>query len=173
MNAWLMRASWPKLSAFMGALIFPFFVLLFRLRGDESRTAAIIMGVGVVLICGPVIGYVTAHQMRASMAASGPLAENDRIAVERAARRGPVPKDGALREAALRVTENRLVTLRQTRARALTLVLVLVLVTGFFAIARSPWWWTSVVACAALLALVVVTPARLRRRADLLRSTDR
>ena len=168
-----MRASWPKLSAVMAALICPFFVLLFRLRGDESWTAAIVMGVVVALVCGPVLGYLTAHQMRESMAASGPLTEDDHVLVERAARRGPVPEDGALREAALRVTEDRLVMLRQTRARALTLVLVVVLVTGLFAIARSPWWWTAVVACAALLALVVVTPARLRRRADLLRSTDR
>jgi hypothetical protein len=33
---------------------------------------------------------------------------------------------------------------------------VLVLVTGFFAIAQSPWWWVAVGACAALLTLVLV-----------------
>lgn len=132
-----------------------------------------IMGVGVALICGPALGYLTAQEMRKWMAASGPLTEDDRVLVERAARRGPVPEDGALREAALRVTEDRLIVLRQTRARALTFASVLVLVTGLFAITQSPWWWIAVVASGALLVLVVVSPARLRRRAAMLRSTDR
>lgn len=34
-NAWLMRASWQKLSIFMGALICPVFVLLFRLGATK------------------------------------------------------------------------------------------------------------------------------------------
>jgi ABC-type transport system involved in cytochrome c biogenesis permease component len=172
-NAWLMRASWRQLSIVMAALICPFFVLLFRLGGDESWAAALIMGVGVAVVCGPVLGYLTAHEMQKSMAASGPLTEDDRVLVERATRRGPVPEDGALREAALRVTEDRLLVLRQTRAGALAFASVLVLVTGFFAIAQSAWWWIAVVACAALLVLVVIGPARLQRRAALLRSTDR
>lgn len=172
-NAWLMRASWRKLSILMAVLVCPFFVLLFRLGAGESWPAALITGVGVAVVCGPVLGYLTAHEMQKSMAASGRLDEDDRDLVERATRRGPVPEDRALREAALRVTEDRLLVLRQTRAGALAFASVLVLVTGFFAIARSPWWWIAVVACAALLVLVVVGPARLKRRADMLRSTDR
>jgi hypothetical protein len=172
-NAWLMRASWPRVSILMAVLICPFFVLLFRLGADESWPAALITGVGVAAVCGPVLGYLTAHQIQKSMAASGPMRENDRVLVERAARRGPVPEDGALREAALRVTEDRLIVLRQKRSGALGFASVLILVTGFFAIARSPWWWIAVAGCTALLVLVVVGPARLQRRADMLRSTDR
>ncbi len=125
------------------------------------------------MVCGPVLGYLTAHEMQKSVAAAGPLTEDDRVLVERAARRGPVPEDRALREAALLVTEDRLMVLRRTRARALTFASVLFLVTAFFAITQSPWWWIAVVACAALLVLVVVSPARLQQRADMLRSTDR
>lgn len=160
------------LSVLMAVLICPFFVLLFRWAGDESWAVALVMGVGVAVVCGPVLGYLTAHEVQESMAASGPLTEDDRVVVERAARRGPVPEDGSLREAALRVAEDRLIVLRQTRARALTFASVLLLVTGFFAIAQSPWWWIAVAACAALVVLVVVGPAHLERRADLLRGTD-
>ncbi|MCW2534896.1 MAG: hypothetical protein JWQ26_595 [Modestobacter sp.] len=79
------------------------------------------MGVGVALICAPALGYVTTQQIHDSRAASGPLPAEDRARVERVARRGPVPEDDALRQAALRVAEDRLVVLRQTRARALAL----------------------------------------------------
>ena len=62
-NAWLMRASWPKLSAVMGTLICPFFVVLFRLRGDESWTAAIVMG-GVVALIYQARPGITPEQVR-------------------------------------------------------------------------------------------------------------
>ena len=96
------------------------------------------MGAGVAVIGGPALGYLTAHEMKKSMAASGPLTEDDRVLVERAARRGPVPVDSALREAALRVTDDRLIALRHTRARALAFASVLVLVSVFCAVAQSP-----------------------------------
>lgn len=54
---------WWALSLVMGLLISPFFVLLFRLMGDRSWTDAAIMGVGVALVCAPVLGYVTTHRI--------------------------------------------------------------------------------------------------------------
>ncbi|WP_147332123.1 hypothetical protein [Geodermatophilus marinus] len=65
--------------------------------------------------------------------------------------------------------EDRLLTLRATRTRALVLPAVLVLVTGSLAVARSPWWWLAVAAGLALVVPVLVVPARLERRAALLR----
>jgi protein-S-isoprenylcysteine O-methyltransferase Ste14 len=172
MNAWLMRLSRWQLAVVMAALICPFFVLLFRLGGDASWATALIMGVGVAVLCGPVLSYFVDHEMRRSLAVGGPLTEDDRVLVERAARRGPVPNDNALREAALRVAENRLVVLRQTRSRALAASFVLVFATGILAIAQSPWWWIAVGACVAVLVLVLLAPARVQRRAELLRNTN-
>ena len=50
---------------------------------------------------------------------------------------------------------------------------VLLLVTGSFAIAHSAWWWIVVALSLALVVLVVSTPARLERRAELLRRNGR
>ena len=128
------------------------------------------MGVGVAVLCGPVLSHVVDREMRRTLAAGGPLTEDDRVLVERAARRGPVPTDDALREAALRVAEDRLVELRQTPSRGLAASVLLIVATGFLAVEQSPWWWIAVGACAAVL--VVVAPARVQQRADLLRDTN-
>ena len=169
-NAGLMRLSRGQLAVVMGALICPFLVLLFRLGGERSWATASIMGVGVTVVCGPVLSYFIDREMRRWLAASGPLTVDDRVLVERAARRGPVPRDNALREAALRVAEDRLVVLRQTRSRAPATSVVLLLTTVFCAIAQSPWWWIAVGACAAILVLVLLAPAHVQRRAELLRT---
>ncbi|SFE16029.1 hypothetical protein SAMN05216574_102297 [Blastococcus tunisiensis] len=169
MNAWLLRAAWWKLSIVVGLLLAPFFVLLFRLIGDRSWTAAVVLAVGVTVICAPGLGYLTANEVRDSMAAAEEVPEHERALVERAARRGPVPDDEGQREAALHLVEDRLLALRATRTRALTFSAVLVLVTGFFAVAQSAWWWIAVAATLALVALVLTTPVRLERRVELLR----
>jgi hypothetical protein len=172
-NAWLLRAPWWRLAAVMGALIAPFFVLLFGLTGDRSWTAAVLMGLGVGVVCAPVLGYITANQIQDSMAASGSLSQSDRAVVERAARRGPVPEDDAVREAALRVVEDRLMVLRGTRVPARTTAAILLLVAVLLAVVQSPWWWIAAVFCVGLLVLVLVAPARLQRRAEMLRRGGR
>jgi MFS family permease len=172
-NAWLLRAPWWKLAAVMGALIAPFFVLLFGLTGDRSWTAAVLMGLGVGVVCAPVLGYITANQIQDSMAASGSLSESDRVAVERAARRGPAPADDGVREAALRVVEDRLIVLRGTRVPARATAAILLLVSVLLTVVQSPWWWIAVVLCVGLLVLVLMAPARLQRRAEMLRRGGR
>jgi hypothetical protein len=183
MNAWLLRAPWWKLAIVTGLLLAPFFVLLLGLTGDRSWTAAVVSGVSVAVVCAPVLGYLTANALRDSTAAAEQVPEHERATVERAARRGPVPGDEGQREArrgpvpgdegqreaALHLAEDRLLTLRATRTRALTFLAALVLISGFFAVARSTWWWIAVGATLALIVLVLITPARLERRAALLR----
>lgn len=168
-NAWLLRAPWWQVGIAMGVLLAPFAVLVFGLAGERSWTAAVLMGVGATAVCAPLLGFVTAHSVRDAMAAVEEVPEHRRAAVERAARRGPVPQDDALREAALHLVEDRLLTVRATRTRALTLPAVLALVAAFLAVARSPWWWLGVAVAAALVVLVLVAAARLERRAELLR----
>jgi hypothetical protein len=172
-NAWLLRAPRWQLALVMGALLVPFVVLLFRLAGDRSWTAALLMGIAVTIVCAPVLGALTASAMRGARAASASLPEEDRALVERASRRGPVPADDDLREAALSLAEDRLTVLRSTRTRGLTATGVLVLLSGSLAVAQSAWWWAAVAAGAALLVLVLVTPARLERRTRLLRGRGR
>jgi MFS family permease len=167
-NAWLLRAPWWKLAFVMGALIAPFFVLMFGLTGDQSWTAALLMGLGVGVVCGPVLGYITASHVQDSMAASGSLSEGDRAVAERAARRGPVPEDDVVREAALGVVEDRLLVLRETRVQARVTAAILLVVAVLLAVTRSHWWWIAVVFCVGLVVLVLVAPVRLQRRAELL-----
>lgn len=169
MNAWLLRAPWWKLAIVTGLLLAPFFVLLLGLTGDRSWTAAVVTGVSVAVVCAPVLGYLTANGLRDSMVAAEQVPEHERATVERAARRGPVPDDEGQRKAALHLVEDRLLTLRATRTRALTFPAVLVLIAGFFAVAQSAWWWIGAAASLALVVLVLITPARLERRAELLR----
>ncbi len=94
---------------------------------------------------------------------------HERAIIERAARRGPVPEDDGQRQAALRLVEDRLLTLQATRTRAAALPAVLALLTGVLAVTRSPWWWVAVAAAVALVVAVLLMPRRLQRRADLLR----
>jgi hypothetical protein len=168
-NAWLLRAPWWKLGVVMGALVAPFFVLLFGLTDDRSWTTAAVMGVGLGVVCGPVLGYLMANQIRDSLAAGGPLSESDGVAVERAARRGPAPEDDAVREAALRVVEDRLIALHGTRVPARATAVGLLVVAVLLAVVQSPWWWIAVVLCLGLVAMVLMAPARLQRRAEVLR----
>jgi hypothetical protein len=171
-NVWLLRASWWQLGVVMGALICPVFVLLFA-QGGRSWPVALLMGLGVAVVCGPIIGYVMAHEFRRSLAAAGPLSDDARIAVERATRGGPVPDDDDVRAAALRVVEDRLIVLRATRPRAVGLMATLALVTGFLAVTGPDWWWIAVGACLVMLVVVLAAPARLRRRAEVLRGVGR
>ncbi|MCZ2857664.1 hypothetical protein [Blastococcus sp. VKM Ac-2987] len=172
MDEWMLRAPWWKLAVAMGLLLAPFAVLLFRLTGDHSWPAAALMGVAGTVVCAPVLGFLTATTIQDSTAGAGQLPEHERAVVERAARRGPAPEDAGQREAALRLVEDRLLGLRATRTRALTSAAVLLVVSGFLAVARSPWWWLAAAACAALLVVVLAAPARLARRAELLRAGD-
>jgi ElaB/YqjD/DUF883 family membrane-anchored ribosome-binding protein len=80
-----------------------------------------------------------------------------------------VPEDDGQRQAALRLVEDRLLTLQATRTRAAALPAVLALLTGVLAVTRSPWWWVAVAAAVALVPAVLLIPRRLQRRADLLR----
>ena len=172
-NAWFLRAPWWKLAVVMGVVIAPFFVVLFGLTGDRSWTTAVLMGLGVGVVGAPVLGYITANQIQDSMAASGSLSESDRVSVERAARRGPVPEDDARREAALRVVEDRLIVLHGTRVPARATATILLLVSVLLAVLQSPWWWIAVVLCVGLLVLVLMAPARLQRRAEMLGRDER
>jgi type VI protein secretion system component VasK len=168
-NAWLLRAAWWHLAVVMGLLLAPFFVLLFRVAGDHSWTAAVVMGIGVAVICAPALVFMTAKGIRDSMVAAERVPAHERAVVERAARRGPVPEDDGQRQAALRLVEDRLLTLQATRTRAVALPTVLALLAGVLAVTRSPWWWVAVAAAVALVVGVLLIPRRLRRRADLLR----
>ncbi|WP_166533712.1 hypothetical protein [Blastococcus xanthinilyticus] len=169
MNAWMLRAPGWKLACVMTAVIAPFVVLAFALIGDRSWPAAVLMGLGTAVICGPVLGFLTANQLQDSMAAGGPLPDDDLAVVERAARRGPVPEDDATREAALRVAEDRLLVLRGTRTPARVAGGVLLLGAVLLAVTQSPWWWLAAAFWAALLVAGFAAPARLQRRAELLR----
>jgi hypothetical protein len=40
-------------------------------------------------------------------------------------------------------------------------------------VVQSPWWWIAAVFCVGLLVLVLVAPARLQRRAEMLRRGGR
>jgi hypothetical protein len=158
-NAWLLRAPWWKVSVVAGVLLAPFIIVAFRFISDMSWTAAVITGLIATAACGPMVGYMSSKQADESTSPAGPLPEEDRVRVERAARRGPVPAEDELREAALRIVEHRLFVLQVSRGSALGTTRVLLVGTVFLAVVHSPWWWLGLVAGLALLALVLVTPS--------------
>ena len=172
MNAWLLRARWWQVAAVAFVVLAPLLVVLQRVLVHEPWTVAIVAGVAAAAGCAPVLAWISTRQLQDSMAAAGPLSEGDRVWVERAARRGPVPADPELRQAALRLAEDRLLTVRRTRTRALATTAVLTVVTGANAVLRSPWWWIAVGVCVGMLAIVLVAPSRVARRAALLRGDD-
>ena len=172
-NAWMTRAPRWQLSVLMGLLVAPCFVLVFRLGRDTTWTTAVLTGLLTAAICAPVLGFMVARQIRDSVVAGGPLTDVDRAVAERAARRGPVPEDDALRLAALRIAEDRAAQLGTARVRACLFGAALLLVSVVLAVLTSPWWWTAAVFWAALLAVSLVAPGRLRRRIELLRSGAR
>jgi hypothetical protein len=171
-NAWLLRARWWQFAALSAALLAPVFVLLQRFLGHERWVPAAIVGSVTAAVCGPILALMLTGRWRDMMAAAGPLAEEDRASVERAARRGPVPADPQLREAARRLAEDRLLTLRRTRTRALVTMSVFVVLTAASAVLRSPWWWIAVGVCVGMLAVGLTVPARVERRAALLRGEE-
>lgn len=169
MNAWLLRASRWQLTVLMGLLVAPVLVLLFRSVGERSWPAALLMGIVSAVVCAPLLGLLTARGIRDSTPVLQGLPEVERARVELAARRGPVPADAEVRRAALHLVQVRRSAVRATRSRALACATALVLVSGFLALARSPWWWIAVAAGLAMTVAVLVLPRRLDRRAELLR----
>lgn len=169
----MIRAPRWQLAVLMGLLITPFFVLLFHSGRDTTWTAAVLIGLLTAALCAPVLGFVVARQVRDGVAAGGPLTDVDRAAADRAARRGSVPEDDALRLAALRIAEDRLALMDTGRVRAQVSGAAFLLLSVVLAVLSSPWWWTAAVFWAALLVVSLVAPGRLRRRVDLLRSGAR
>jgi hypothetical protein len=173
MNAWYLRAPWWKLSLVMGALLAPFFTVMFRLGRDMGWAAAVPTGLLTAAICGPILGYMAWKQAHESISGAGSLPEDHLARAERAARRGAVPQEDELRQAALGIVEHRLLMLHATRVRALVSTASLLVVAVLLAVSHSPWWWMGVGFGLALLAFVLWTPAHLERRAQLLRRLDR
>ncbi|MGH8959840.1 MAG: hypothetical protein ACRDWT_01315 [Jatrophihabitantaceae bacterium] len=88
----------------------------------------------------------------------------------RAAERGPLPQDVLLRARAAELAQWSQQEWR--RVRGLNTVVLVVVLVGcvMLALTGSPWWWITVPWIGANLAKVRVWPARLRRRAELLRA---
>lgn len=98
------------------------------------------------------------------------LTSAQRRQARRAAERGPLPQDALLRARAAELAQWS--QQEWCRLRGLNTVVLVVFLVGnvMLALTDSPWWWVTVPCIGAILARARVWPARLERRAELLRA---
>lgn len=124
------------------------------------------------VILGLVIGPFLARLNRSVLAAMGPIPKERHASAKRGAVRGPVPADEPTRQAALRLAEQHLARLARYRIFNVVVFGLMVLLTGWLALADSPWWWAGVAFYLGFLGAQFWLPGHLRRRIALLTAAD-
>jgi hypothetical protein len=168
-NDWLAHASRWQLALITGI---PFGVVMGVYAGVQSERwpVAVIGGALGGVIVGPVMGAFAYRQNRSVRETIGGAAVESRRRIVRAAWRGPVPDDPEDRAAAARLADHQRAQMRRTRTLSVGVFAVFLVLESYLAIARSPWFWLAAAFMAGMLALSLLTPRRLERRAERLRS---
>ncbi|MGY2080853.1 hypothetical protein [Modestobacter sp. SYSU DS0657] len=92
------------------------------------------------------------------------LGDDESRAAHRAARRGPVPADPRVRDAAVRLLDGRLSVATGHPVPTLACVLLVGGYAAVQALTRTPWWWLGVLVALGAGVSWYREPARLRRR---------
>jgi hypothetical protein len=167
-DRWLTAPWWVRAFVMGGAFA--------ALTGGASLVARNGPSLTWALVFGGVTGFVGGIQDARRSRALRELVGSDRAgtisAARRAAWRGPVPADPAVRAAALRIAEQRA---DEAQARRLPLVLLLLFVfvaEVALAMFYRPWLWLIVGWLAVVLACLVHAPDWYARRAEELRDPE-
>lgn len=162
------QSRWWVLALFNGAIFGVLSVLQHLVIGDASLLGAVVGGVFGGVVFGLLMGVITARLNRRMVGEVGDVAVGDQRAVSRAAVRGPVPQDPAVRQAALRMAVFQAARGRRMRWFAVAVFGGLIALSVYLAAAQTPMWLLGAVFFAALLVWVLVQPLWFDRRADLL-----
>ncbi|WP_433164822.1 hypothetical protein [Kribbella sp. CA-247076] len=150
----------------IGVLYGALFVLFVRFLGDESWRGALVAGA----ISGPVFGvlftFIMAKRRREVQAMVGDVPPEQLASIERAARRGPLPSDPELRQAAANVARHQVNHYRRQRWWFIVAAVLLLGSAVTQLIDQRYAGGTISLAAALVLAFVPWDQKRLRRRAD-------
>ena len=162
----LLNAPWWVLSLVSGAS-FAVVWAGWRLLGD-SWPAALAQGALLGIVFGAVMGPVTHRQNRGLREAAAQSPEGLSTRVRRAAFRGPVPADQAVRETARRVVVAQLRPLDRQRWWGPTFFVLVAVLGVALGLADSPWWFLPVPFWIAAACGHVLLRQHLHRRAAVL-----
>ncbi|MBJ8345478.1 hypothetical protein [Antrihabitans sp. YC2-6] len=172
MNAYLRRAPWWTLSVLHGFYFAAVMAVLWPIigPGDSSEPMAVFV-VAIVsgLIFGAIMGPLSARQWASLAAVVGPLSDNDFRTVSRAAWRGPIPTDDAIRVPALAMATWRA---SRTRPTVILALAVLELALALSYAVQAPDHTAQTVLFGGMSALFFWNywyALRLRRRVELLK----
>jgi hypothetical protein len=164
----LLNAPWWVLSLVSGASFGLLWTVWRRLVEGDSWSAALVQGTLLGIFFGAVMGPVTHRQNRGLREAAAHSPEGLSRRVRRAAFRGPVPADPAVRDAARRVVVAQLRPLDGQRWWG-PLFFVFVAALGVaLGLSDSPWWFVPVPFWIAAAWGHVLLRRHLHRRAALL-----
>lgn len=137
--------------------------------GDgDSWTASLVPGVLLGLFFGAVVGPIQHRQQRGVREAAARSPEGLSRRVRRAAFRGAVPGEPAVREAAQGLALAQLTQLDRQRRWAPLFFLLMAIVSAVAATTGSPWWSLAVPVWTLAAAWHIWLRGHLRRRAALL-----
>ncbi|MCE0535545.1 hypothetical protein LWF15_08485 [Kineosporia rhizophila] len=170
MRTWLVGAPRWKLGLFQGTLFGTFmavFAAFFSSGSGEGAgrfVGAVVGGVVGGVFFGFFMSHFIANKNAALIGAAGLDDPAELRQAVRAARRGPVPADPRIRQAALRVARHQLSELEGQRTGSLAVFALFILVYVAMAFLSSPWWLVAAVFFTAMLIVTVMQPSRLANR---------
>lgn len=155
------------------AVLFGAFMMIFEVsRGYAWRSSAMIgliaAGAGAVTM-GLLVAW---NRRRGSCPVEPGLGNDQRQLAARAAYRGEVPADPAVRQAAVRFARQHLERARRYQTAATLLLAVLLVTNVVEAVTMAPSYWYAVGLWGILLALRLWLPAHQRRRIRLLETAE-
>ncbi|MCD5351211.1 hypothetical protein [Kineosporia mesophila] len=178
MRTWLVGAPRWKLALVQGTFfgaglaIFAFFSSSGPEEGAARFIGPVVVGVVGGVVFGFFMGHVIANLNGALVRAAGLNDPHELRQAIRAGRRGSVPADPRIRQAALRVARHHLSEAERRGRSSRTLFAVFTLAYIAMATLLSPWWLVTAAFFAALLVCTVIQPNRLTLRIVDLETTN-
>ncbi|GLY32199.1 hypothetical protein [Kineosporia sp. NBRC 101731] len=164
MRSRLITAPWWVLALIVGTPVSAFLALFLHLTDPYLDFPGVLFALPAGAIVGLAVGRLTAETNAQTMEVAALDNQDELAQALRASRRGPVPTDPRIRQAAHRLAVLHLSRFkRQQTSAAWTFVPLCMLYTGL-AINSSPWWLLALAFFALMLALNRVLPTRTARR---------
>ncbi len=171
MRNWLLTAPWWALSLVTGAFYGVGMTVAGRFLEDESWPQAVVSGVLVGVFFGAAMGPFAARMNRRFREAAGDVPRDQLQRIARLARRGPVPEDPQVRQAAHRVAlqqRDQLLAQRRWVLPLLGLIVAFLLWVALRDGGGDPFSWFVIVILLVLVAAHLLLARHLTRQAELL-----